>query len=85
MNLLLSPFLSGFRKGHNCQNVLLRLIDKCKSNIDDGGISGALLTDLSKAFDSLPYHLLISKLNPYGLNPDACMLIANYLSIDYKE
>ena len=27
MNPLLSPFLSGFRKGHNCQNVLLRLIE----------------------------------------------------------
>ena len=78
MNPLLSPFFSGLRKGHNCQNVLLRLIDKCKSNIDDGGISGALLTDLSKAFDYLPYRLLVAKLNAYELNPDACMLIANY-------
>jgi len=71
MNPLLSPFLSGFR------NLLLRLIDKCKSNIDDGGISGALLTDLSKAFDCLSYRLLVAKLNAYGLNPDACMLTAN--------
>ena len=50
----------------------------CKCNIDDGGISGALLTDLSKAFDCLPYRLLVAKLNAYGFNPDACMLIANY-------
>jgi len=78
MNPLLSLFLSGFRKGHNCQNVLLRLIDKRKSNIDNGDISGALLTDLSKASDCLPYRLLVAKSNAYGLNPDACMLIANY-------
>jgi len=83
MNPLLSPFLSGFIiiKGHNCQNILLRLIDQRKSNIVDGGISGALLADLSKALDSLPYRLLVAKLNAYGLNPDACMLIANYLII----
>ena len=49
------------KKGHNCQNVLLRLINKCKSNIDDGGISGALLTDLSKAFDYLPYRLWVAR------------------------
>ena len=32
-----------------------------------GGISGALLTDLSKAFDFLLYDLLISTLPAYGL------------------
>ena len=74
--ILLSPFLSGFR------NLLLRLIDKCKSNIDDGCISRALPTDLSKAFDYLPYRLLVAKLNAYGLNPDGCMLVI--LSKDYK-
>ena len=34
MSPLLSLFLSGFGKGHNCQNVLQRLIDRCKFNID---------------------------------------------------
>ena len=78
MNPLLSLFLSGFRKGHNCQNVLLRLIDKRKSNIDNGDISGALLTDLSKAFDCLQYRWQVAKLNAYRFNPDACKVIANY-------
>jgi len=78
MSPLLPPFLSEFTKGNNCQNVLLRLIDKCKSNIDDAGISGALLTDLSKAFDNQSYRLSVAKLNVYRFKPDACMLIANY-------
>ena len=36
--------------------------------------------DLSKAFDCLPYSLLISKLHAYGLTLPACKLVASYLS-----
>ena len=42
----LSKRQSGFRKGYNTQYCLLKMIEKWKS-------FGALLTELSKAFDSL--------------------------------
>ena len=38
----------------------------------------ALLTDLSKAFDCLPYRLLICKLPAYGLSVNACELLKSY-------
>ena len=38
----------------------------------------ALLTDLSKAFDCLPYRLLICKLRAYGLSVNACELLKSY-------
>ena len=41
---------------------------------------GALLTDLSKAFDCLSHDLLIAKLNAYGFSMAALRLIQNYLS-----
>ena len=77
---MLSSHLSGFRKGHSCQSVLLNFVEKCRSNLDNKGISGALLTDLSKAFDCLSYKLIVSKLHAYGFNESACMFIANYFT-----
>ena len=41
---------------------------------------GAILIDLSKAFDSLPHGLLVAKLYAYGLSQNACKLIVSYLS-----
>ena len=41
---------------------------------------GALLTDLSKAFDCLDHELLIAKLNAYGFSLTALKLVHNYLS-----
>jgi hypothetical protein len=44
----LSQFISGFRKGHDCQSVLLRFNESLKSHLDNNDIVGAVLTDLSK-------------------------------------
>ena len=41
---------------------------------------GALLTNLSKAFDCLDYELLIAKLNAYDFSLTALKLVHNYLS-----
>ena len=41
---------------------------------------GALLTDLSKAFDCLDHELLIAKLNAYGFSLPALRLVHDYLS-----
>ena len=50
----------------------------CKKALDDGNVCMALLTDLSKAFDCLPYRLLICKLRPYRLSVNACELLKKY-------
>ena len=76
----LVPYLCGFRKGFNTQHALLRLMDICKNSLDKKGVVGALLMDLSKAFDCIDHELLIAKLNAYGFCKDAQLLIYNYLS-----
>ena len=49
-----------------------------EKKIDQGGVFGALLTDLSKAFDSTPHDLIIAKLEAYGLEIGALRLIHDY-------
>ena len=51
-----------------------------KMCVDKKGTAGALITDLSKAFDCLNHKLLIAKLNSYGFSHDSLNLILNYLT-----
>ena len=80
MENIFSPHLSGFRKHHSSQSVIVNLIENCKYALDNNNMYGAVLTDLSKTSDCLPYQLVINKLYAYGFNHDACMLIASYFT-----
>ena len=51
-----------------------------KRTVDNGGVFGVLLTDLSKVFDRIPHDLIIAKLEAYGFLIDALKLINDYLS-----
>ena len=77
---ILSKFQCGFRKGFSAQDCLIVMIEKWKRILDNGGICGALLTDLSKAFDCLTHDLLIAKLEAYGVNSRSLKILSSYLS-----
>ena len=75
----LSPYLFGFRKGHSTEHCLVVMLEAWKRSLDIKGASGAVLTDLSKAFDCLNHNLLIAKLGAYGFSHDALKFICSYL------
>ena len=79
VQIFLSPLLSGFREGYGTQHALLLLIEACSKSIDSGGIEGAVLTDLSKAFDCLDHEFLIAKLNAYGFSRSALLFVYSFL------
>ena len=47
---------------------------------DEGGKAGAVLMDLSRAFDCIRHDLLIAKLHTYGFSHGALTLINDYLT-----
>ena len=79
MENFLSPFLCGYRRGYSAQHALIALLEKWKITLDKRGYAGAVLMDLSKAFDCLNHDLLLAKLNAYGFSREAVTLIRSYL------
>ena len=80
----LTNFLCGFRKGYNTQHALLNLLEECKRVLDKKGYAGAILMDLSKAFDCLDHELLLAKVDAYGFSKNALRFIYSYLT-DRKQ
>ena len=58
----------------------MKFVEAMKYALDNGQHFGAILMDLSKAFDCLPHPLLICKLHAYGVSLKSCELILSYLS-----
>ena len=58
---------------------ILAMTEKGRKYLDKDGVSGALLTDLSKTFDSLLHDLLIAKLAAYGFDYESLTLIQSCL------
>ena len=75
----LSDYLFGYRSGYGPQYCLVAMIEMWKKALDEGKVAGAILTDLSKAFDCISHELLIAKLDAYGFEKSALILIHDYL------
>ena len=75
----LSEFISAYRKAYSKNHVLLRLIEQWKSALDNKNFVGAVLMDLSKAFDCIPHDLLITKLHVYGFSENSLTFFYSFL------
>ena len=76
---LFHPYLSGFRKGYGCQDILLRMVEDWKHALDNKLNVGIVAIDLSKAFDCISHGLILAKLHAYGFDINACKFLQSYL------
>ena len=81
---ILSSRQCGFRKGYNAQDCLLVMVENWRHSLDQGKFSGAIMTDLSKAFDCILHDLLIAKLAAYGFDYQSLKFIYSYIT-DRKQ
>ena len=79
MTTFFHSYLTGFRKGHSCQDILIRMTEDWREALDSNLTVGVIAIDLSKAFDCMPHGLLLAKLAAYGFDEDACELMRSYL------
>ena len=70
----------GFRKLHSTEFAALKLTDRTLKDIHDRDESLAIYIDLSKAFNTLDHHILLKKLNHYGIEGPAFDWFSSYLT-----
>jgi hypothetical protein len=77
---LISDSQYGFRQGKNTTSAVLNIIDHSLEAFERKDSVSLVLCDLSKAFDSVPFDILIQKLSFYGVSDSSLKLIKSYLS-----
>ena len=75
----LSSNSSRFMKTHTCCTALLKMTEDWRNSIDNKEAVAAVAVDLSKAFDTINYSLLLAKLKAYGFSTHALELMSTYL------
>ena len=78
-NNLLCEQQYGFRSIHFTELATIKLADFLVKNIDVNLILCTILLELSKAFDTLNFDILINKFKFYGITGTPLKLLDNYL------
>ena len=79
-NNLLAEQQYGCRKKHSTEYAAVKLVDHISQEMESGKTPCALFIDLSKAFDTLSFEILIRKLRHYGVTDTDLRLLISYLT-----
>ena len=79
-NSLLAEQQYGFRKNHSTEYAAIKLVDYVIKEMESGKLPCALYIDLSKAFDTLSFDIIIGKLRHYDVADVELRLLISYLT-----
>ena len=71
---------SGFRGNHSTNLCLSFLTDKILKGFDEGLLTGMILIDLQKAFDTIDHEILLQKLKAIKFSESTIKWFKSYLS-----
>ena len=77
---LLSNMQHGFRKERSCETQLSAVIQDIAYSVGLSQQVDVIILDFSKAFDTVPHHRLLYKLDQYGIRSNTLQWIRNFLS-----
>ena len=73
-------YQSGFRGNHSTNLCLSFLTDKILKGFDEGLLTGMILIDLQKAFDTIDHEILLQKLKAIKFSESTIKWFKSYLS-----
>ncbi len=79
-NDILYKFQSGFRRNHSTDSCLSYLTDKILKGFDSGLLTGMILIDLQKAFDTIDHEILFEKMVYLQFNHKTISWFKSYLT-----
>ena len=63
---IIYKYQSGFRRNHSTNTCLSYLTNKIQKGLVEGSLTGMILIDLQKAFDTIDHKILLLKMNYLG-------------------
>ena len=80
LNNILSRHQFGFQQGFNTSDAVLAFLNQIYNELDDGKVLMPVYLDFSKTFDTVNHHILLQKLEHYGIRGITGSWFASYLS-----
>ena len=79
-NKILYTYQSGFRKHYSTDTCLSYLTDRLRNGFEKGLLTGMILIDLQKAFDTIDHSILLEKMKCLNFSQSTIRWFTSYLS-----